>query len=92
MINEEINEEIKMIQEAGTPALLCFEPEELPTGCRITSFINMKIRVKAKPPFLCLRHGFVQQLMLLTMKGINVSRHSPFINSNNNLAYLNLSP
>ena len=33
----------KKIREAGTPALLCFEPEEQPTGCRITSFINMII-------------------------------------------------
>lgn len=36
------HQEQKMIREAGTPALLCFKPEEQPTGCRITSFINMK--------------------------------------------------
>ena len=52
---------------------------------------KIKIRVRAKPPFLCLRHGFVQQLMLLTTKGINVSRYSPFTDINNNLDYLNLS-
>lgn len=36
------HQEQKMIREAGTPALLCFKPEEQPTDCRITSFINMK--------------------------------------------------
>ena len=49
------------------------------------------IRVRARPPFLCLRHGFVQQLMLLTMKGINVSRHRPFTNSMNITDYIKLS-
>ena len=32
--------EQKTNQEAGKPALLCFKPEERPTGCRITSFIK----------------------------------------------------
>ena len=53
---------------------------------------KIKIRVRARPSFLRLRHGFVQQLMLLTTNGINVSRHSPFTDINSNLDYLNLSP
>jgi len=32
----------KSSQETGTPALLCFKPEERPADCRITSVINMK--------------------------------------------------
>ena len=121
-----INTKERKIRETGTPALLCFKPEERPAGCRITSVINMKylgagktciffhnwnlsqnllegkhpslpstwmvnlyinfsykmakkmIRVRARPPFPCLRRGFVQQPKLLTPKGIDTSRHSPF--------------
>ena len=36
------------------------------------------IRVRAKPPFPCLRRGFVRQRKLLTPKGIDASRHGPF--------------
>ncbi len=44
----------------------------------ISNYKN-RIQVKAKPPFPCLRHGFVQQQKLLTFEGINVIQHSPFI-------------
>lgn len=37
-----INTKERKIRETGTPALLCFKPEERPAGCRITSVINMK--------------------------------------------------
>ena len=39
---------------------------------------EIKIRVRAKPSFPCLRRGFVQQRMLLTRKGIDAIRHGPF--------------
>ena len=75
------SQEIKMNREAGTPALLRFKPEELPAGCRITSVINMIIRVRARPPFPCLMPGL----------DINRSRHRPFIIYHRSEYYLNLS-
>ena len=50
-----------------------------------------RIRVGAKPSFLCLRRGFVQQQKLLTTKGIYASRHSPFISIIDLIEYINLS-
>ena len=38
-----------------------------------------KIRVRAIPPFLHLKRGFVQQQKLLTIKGIDAIRRSPFM-------------
>ena len=62
------------------------------TNVRRFLFKRIKIiRVRAIPPFLCLRRGFVQQQKLLTSKGIDASRRSPFTIPNVFEYYLNLS-
>lgn len=49
------------------------------------------IRVRARPPFPCLRRGFVRQRKLLTPKGIDTSQHGPFTEAVTILHYKNLS-
>ena len=53
------------------------EMSSMQTGFRGFLFKEI-IRVRAEPPFLCLRRGFVQQQKPLTAKGIDAIRHSPF--------------
>jgi len=54
----------KRIQEAGTPALLCFKPEELPADCRITSVINIKRVSRPVKPTNRIKCGIRQGLFL----------------------------
>jgi len=50
------------------------------------------IRVRARPSFPCLRRGFVRQPKLLTLKGIDTSRHGPFTIGITIFDYIKLSP